>query len=128
MGLLCGACVLARKRNRLRVAFGSALVCSLLLAIVLFPAISMTDDLQRVNLEAEVGLRSTVALLDASLAEPADLACRLAVTVVLAAILAMGVRLLARMAMVQTRQDRLPMRVRWYRPAAVRPPTLPAIG
>ena len=117
--LLVAGCAFANRRRMLRVPLGSALACSLLLAVVLFPAISMTDDLQRVNLEAEAGLRTAMTVLQSLIAEPE---VHLAALLVLA-LGALSLLLLARLSTASSRQDRLPARVLWFRPAAIRPPT-----
>ena len=51
--LLSFAAVRAHARGQLRCSLRLALGCVALLAIVLFPALSMTDDLQRARLDAE---------------------------------------------------------------------------
>lgn len=119
--VLMTGCLIASRRHMLRVPLGSALACSFLLAVVLFPAISMTDDLQRINLEAEAGLRTASNMLQSLIAEPeGHLAALLVLTLA-----ALCTLLLVRLSIASSRQDRLPARVRWFRPAAIRPPTLP---
>jgi hypothetical protein len=51
--LLSFAAVRAHARGQLRCSLRLALGCVALLAIVLFPALSMTDDLQRARLDTE---------------------------------------------------------------------------
>ena len=51
--LLCAAAVRSHARGKLRCSLRLALGCVALLAIVLFPALSMSDDLQRARLDTE---------------------------------------------------------------------------
>jgi Ca2+/H+ antiporter len=53
VALLSVAAVRAHARGQLRCSLRIALGCVALLAIVLFPALSMTDDLQRARLDTE---------------------------------------------------------------------------
>lgn len=55
--LLFAHAVRARSRGQLRCSLPIALGCVALLALVLFPALSMTDDLQRARLDVETSGR-----------------------------------------------------------------------
>lgn len=66
--LLFAFAVRARSREQLRCSLAVALCCTALLALVLFPALSMTDDLQRATLDVEAtGRHLGIVLLLGSL-------------------------------------------------------------
>lgn len=64
--LVCGV-LLGSRRGWLRPSLRVALGCTVVLALLLFPAISMTDDLQLATFDCEAGARHVVAMLLGSL-------------------------------------------------------------
>ena len=71
--LLGVGCLWADRAGRLRLPLRLALGCAFLLAMLLFPAISMTDDLQRSNAEVEMRVRMHSLAELASLPSTAEL-------------------------------------------------------
>lgn len=61
--LLLAYAVRARSRGQLRCSLAVSLGCTVLLALVLFPALSMTDDMQRATLDVESSSRHLGSLL-----------------------------------------------------------------
>ncbi len=116
--LLCGSCVVAGRRGKLRLSLWTGLICSVLLAVLLFPAISMTDDLQAANSGMELSLRHIFEPLPAPLL-PTFLDGG-ALLLMCAFLLLVRQRLAERMSL----EGRLPARMPRFRPAAIRPPTL----
>ena len=98
------------------------LICSMLLAMLLFPAISMTDDLQAANSEIELSLRHVFEPLPAPLLPSMLDGSALLLTCAL--MLLVRQRLAVRMVL----EGRLPARVPRFRPAAIRPPTFPGFA
>lgn len=58
VAILFLAAVCAQQRNQLRCSLAVALGCTAILTLVLFPALSMTDDLQCAHLDVESSARS----------------------------------------------------------------------
>lgn len=108
-------------RRQLRCSLPVALGCTALLALVLFPALSMTDDLQRAKLDVETSIRHLGATL--LLGSPDDTqlhAGSLAATILLLLIAAGWRRHPSLLPLFDAAQSRV--RLSSSRPEAVRPP------
>lgn len=122
--LLAVAVLHANSLGRLRCSLRVALGCTALLALLLFPALSMTDDLQRARLDTEssYGHSSTALLLgtldDAQQMRPVFLSALL--LLLLAAALLPHAGLFVRHNIVAH-----VLRVSGTQPDAVRPPPIP---
>ena len=116
--LMVGA-LIAQRRGVLRTSVPVALGCTMLVAVLLFPALSMTDDLQRQRLDVE---RQGRTLVDTLLLGALDAARCASVSVALLALL-MSMALSERAGIaLQVVPDRRGKRLRGSRPEAVRPP------
>jgi cytochrome c oxidase assembly factor CtaG len=105
-------------RGTLRCSLRVALGCAALIALMLFPAVSMTDDLQRAKLYSEAGHSGNLLLLrsleDSDLSDTLVFASPLLLWMV-AALVAFG-------RMRRTRDIQASAQTRGIRPDAVRPP------
>ncbi|WP_419806477.1 hypothetical protein [Terriglobus sp.] len=117
--LLCGLCLAAARFGKLRLSLPAAFGCTLLLAVLLFPAISMTDDLQRADYALEQRARHLIYLAPV----PVDLSFGLLVTTLVLILLAVccttRLRLQLRLRFVIAGMEML----RTATPLQVRPPT-----
>ncbi len=117
--LLCAGCVEAWRRERLHVPLGPALGCCCLLACLLFPVISMTDDLQQGSLEMEGRVRAL------SLVNAAALPSALLLTATFHAMVFLWALARTRLLwLAAPRERRLQLSARMTVALAVRPPTV----
>jgi hypothetical protein len=117
--VLAISAVRAHARGKLRCSLAVALGCTALLALVLFPALSMTDDLQRAKLDTETSSRH---LGDTLLLGSPQEAMGIAVLLPLLMLLLLAARLVSAGRLSQlTESLHLPERL-GLRPEAARPP------
>jgi hypothetical protein len=112
--------VVGRSRGILRCSLPVALGCTALLVLILFPALSMTDDLQRAKLAAETNGRGDVVLLLRAMEDGLDRQVVLFPMILL--LLLIASRLLAAGRLLRHSDVPLFQRLHRVRPDAVRPP------
>jgi hypothetical protein len=112
--------VLGHSRGILRCSLPVALACTVLLVLILFPALSMTDDLQRAKLAAETNGRGDVILLLRTMED--GLERQAVVFPIMLLLMLVALRLLAAERLLRHSDVPLSQRLSRVRPDAVRPP------